>query len=525
MSRASASRRRRLALFAAGGVVAGALLWGNLSRPGHDPRPNILFLLTDDQRWDALGVMGNPVIRTPALDRLANDGMLFTNAFVVTSICAVSRASVLSGQYPSRHGIRDFVTTFTREAMAQTYPLLLGDSGYFIGFIGKWGVGYTVDSTNLAGRSFDYWAGASDQSNYWHERSCRYVTHDGRDRQMSNVCDCPPDARGAAGPAVRRGRANIKDPVHLTTEVIPGKVAQFLETREVRKPFALSISFKAPHGPWYDFAPEVAGMYEDVSLPRSATAELAAVTVAPFLRESLNFYDGRALLEEPGRLESFLRDYYRQITGIDRAVGRIREELRKRGLAENTVIVFTSDNGHFAGEHGFQHKWLMYEESIRVPMIVYDPRLRRTGRHKSREMVLNIDVAPTLLELGGVEIPEGMQGKSMVPLLTRPRRPFRDIWFYEHHFSEADPRRRIERSEGVRTRRFKYIRYIDREPPLPHEELYDLASDPGETRNLVGRPEYGQKLAELRRRYERLREVRGGSSSRRRPDGRRRRAP
>lgn len=211
------------------------------------------------------------------------------------------------------------------------------------------------------------------------------------------------------------------------------------------------------------------------------------------------------LLQDRDRLQTDLRRYYRLITGVDIAIGQIREALAERRLQRDTVILFTSDNGLLLGEHGLWGKWLMYEESIRVPMILYDPRLPASQRGSDRnQMVLNIDVA-TLLELAGVPVPERMQGKSMVPVLTRPEHELRDVWFYEHHF-ELPGRLRLEPSEGVRTLHFKYIRYI------AQEELYDLTVDPGETLNLAMHPDYQDALGELRHRYAQLHEECGNAS-------------
>ena len=472
---------------------------------GRGGRPNIIFLLTDDQRWDALGCFGTSVIETPELDRLASEGVRFTNAFVTTSICAVSRASILSGQYARRHGIDDFSKMFSDEALSQTYPALFREHGYYTGFIGKWGVGANeLKNLTKASTIFDYWAGASHQSNYWHERTCRYVTDNGIDGKANNVCTCPADARGVAGCEVRIGRANLRDPVHLTTDIIPQKVAQFLDARDTQKPFCLSISFKAPHGPTCDFPPTLRKLYADDLMTLPATATLAdADTLPVFLRASLESDRGRRWAMRRGRkqvLQENLRQYDRLITGVDRAVGRIRRLLAEHKLAENTVIVFTSDNGHFFGEHGLFGKWLMYEESIRVPLIIVDPRLPAHAVGRTCDaMALNIDFAPTMLDLAAIAVPQAMQGKSLVPLVHDPSAPLRDGWFYEHHFTLGAPRK-IERSEGVRTARWKYIRYIDQRPIC--EQLFDLWSDPTERHDLAGDADYAHILDDLRGQWE-----------------------
>ncbi len=470
-------------------------------------RPNLLILVTDDQRWDTLGASGNTVIQTPHLDELAEEGMLFRNAFVTTPVCAVSRASILSGQYSHRHGIRDFDAAFTPQAATGIYPVLLRAGGYNVGFIGKWGIGAKdLDNLAIAGEYFDYWAGFSHQGNYWHEKTCRWVTHNGVDEKSKNVCDCPTDGRGLTHTDIPGGN-NIGDPLHLTTQIIPDKLAQFLDSRDRNRPFALSVSLKAPHGPIRHWDPRMSELYEEADVPLPAAAYPAiAAKVPKFLLHSLESDRGRAMVADHHSLQEFIRHYYRQIAGVDMVVGRIRGILASRNLARNTVILFTSDNGHLMGAHGFFGKWLMYEDSIRVPMVIYDPRIPVTDRGRvCHQMVLNIDIAPTLLDLAGMPVPKRMQGRSIVPLLTEPGLEFRQSWLFEHHFSPSGPIH-IERSEGVRTFTHKYIRYIDQSPP--YEELFELTIDPEEAYNLATRPEHRDTLERLRRRYGELRNAR-----------------
>jgi arylsulfatase A-like enzyme len=201
-----------------------------------------------------------------------------------------------------------------------------------------------------------------------------------------------------------------------------------------------------------------------------------------------------------GALQNNMREYYRLINGMDYAVGKILEELRKRGLSDNTVIIFYSDNGHFMAEHGFTGKWLMYEESIRVPGFIFDPR-HITKAASTREMVLNIDLAPTMMELAGIKIPKHMQGKSLLPLLEDPDKPFREDFFYEHLYRHLDGYQHIERSEGVRTRDWKYIHYIDQTGSAA-EELYNLTTDSNEMQDLSKDPGSEEVLDSLRKRYQ-----------------------
>jgi arylsulfatase A-like enzyme len=426
-------------------------------------RPNIVFLLTDDQRWDTLGCMGNPIIQTPHIDSMAEKGVLFRNAFVTTSICCTSRASFFSGQHAIRHDIHNFGTRFTPEALAQTYPAQLRAAGYRTGFIGKYGVGTPQPE------DFDYNVGFGGQGKYEHE-----------------------DENG-----------NYR---HLT-QIMGDQAIEFLGDCSQDQPFCLSISFKAPHVQdgdprqfIYDRA--LADLYKDDEIPVPKTADPKYWESFPeFFRadnEARARWDIR--FSTPEKYQESVKGYYRLITGIDNAVGRIREDLERRGLADNTVIVLMGDNGFYLGEHGMAGKWYGHEESIRVPLVVYDPRLpkRLQGRER-QEQALNIDLAPTFLAMAGVAIPEGMQGADLTPLVHGESPDgWRTDFFYEHRL----PYNRIPQSEGVVGERFKYLRYIEQDPVF--EELYDLAEDPHEEQNLADDASHAETLEQMRRRCDAL---------------------
>lgn len=453
-------------------------------------RPNLLFLLTDDQRADTVGYSGNSAVKTPNIDQLAAEGVAFENTFVVSSICAVSRACILLGQYPRRTGIDDFATPISEDQWSASYPALLRKSSYETGFIGKWGVGSKkpADLDKVVPK-FDFWAGFPDQGNFWHDSTCAWL------KDGTAACSCPaPEGRQPY--ESRTGNDGLIDPRHLTTSIIPEKAAEFLAGRDPARPFCLSISFKAPHAPWQDWDPELRNIYNNVEMPLAASV---GDPPPDFLRQTLNVTEGQQLLPNSERIAEWTRHYYRLITGIDVAVGKIRESLREHGLESSTVIVFTSDNGAFLGEHGFASKWLMHEESIRVPLAIFDPRLPAEFRGKtSPRMALNLDIGPTLLDLAGVEIPASMQGRSLVPLLRNPTADFRKDWFYEHHFTLPEPNR-IAKSEGVRTERWKFVRYLDEDPPA--EQLFDLQDDPLETNDLAHDPDFARQLLALRTRW------------------------
>lgn len=451
-------------------VLIAAICFGPFALIAHAAertRPNILFMLTDDQRYDDLGCMGNSIIQTPNLDKLAAEGVIFENTFVTTAICCTSRASILTGQHMRRHGIYDFATPLSSAAMDNTYPVLLRKSGYRTGFLGKMAIGATskeIRHLSLPADKFDFWFGFPQSINF------RQVV-DGEERFL--------------------------------TTLLADKAIEFLKTNPADKPFCLSISFKTPHGPWNYFDPHAPDPYEQTEIPPPASYTQEDYEAQPeFLRESLN---GSGPWPANPR-EKFLnnaRTCYRLITGMDAAVGRIMATLRELDLDDNTVVIFTSDHGSLRGTHGLFGKWIMYEESIRAPLIVRDPRLPAPLRGTRRsQMVLNIDLAPTMLAIGGLDIPAEMQGQDIGPLLRNERVAWRSEWFYEHTYNTRPPRRPIAKSEGVRTERWKYIRYTDYDPP--YEQLFDLQQDPGEHHNLAGKSEFADVLTDMRARRERL---------------------
>lgn len=429
-------------------------------------KPNIIFLLTDDQRWDTMGCVGNEIIRTPNMDSMAQDGILFNKAFVTTSICAPSRATTLSGQYVSRHGIDDFSKSFSAAALDQTYPMLLCKAGYRVGFIGKYGVG-----RNLPSDRFDYWRGFPGQGRYEHT-----------DEQGNDL--------------------------HLT-QIMENQAVEFLQGSAGSEPFCLSMSFKSPHcqdnhPKQFLFDRRYESLYKDATIPVPKTGADSYFERFPEFFKKNN--EGRRRWEvrfsTPEKYQEMVKGYYRLITGVDRVIGRIRDELGRLGFDENTIIMLAGDNGFYLGEHGLAGKWYGHEESIRVPMVIYDPRLAKVNRGLRREeMVLNIDIAPTILSMAGVAIPSIMQGNDLTPLIDGKRVPWRKDFFYEHLFRHKG----IPRSEGLRTEKYKYLRYIDQDPP--YEELYDLEKDPHEETNLAMLGEYQTLLSALRKRYFELKQL------------------
>jgi arylsulfatase A-like enzyme len=425
-------------------------------------RPNIVFLLADDLRWNVLGCTGDKLAQTPHLDALAKRGILFRNHFVTTSICAVSRASILSGQYARRHKINDFATSFTPDAYALTYPMLLKGAGYRVGFIGKFGVG-----NKMPDQSFDYWRGFPGQGSYF-------------------------------------GKGET---VHLTARM--GEQAlEFLQGCKKDKSFCLSLSFKAPHAMdaakrEYPPDPRDEKLFRDVTFPSPKTADPKYFLALPdFVQKSESRTRWQRRFATPEMFQTVVRDYYRLVTGMDREVGRILAEMDRLGLAEDTIVIFASDNGYFFGEHGLADKWYLYEESIRVPLIVFDPTspARSEGRNMIDSMMLNIDLAPTMLDYAGVAIPKTMQGQSIRPWVRGETPAWRKDWFYEHYTAAKI----IPPSEGVRTTRWTYLRWM-KDAAHPVEELYDLQTDALQERNLAAEPQHQETLRQLRDRWQQMR--------------------
>jgi arylsulfatase A-like enzyme len=422
-------------------------------------KPNIIFILTDDQRWDALGYSGNKIIQTPEMDKLAENGAYFRNAIVTTPICAASRASIFTGVHERTHRYTFQTGPVLKELMEESYPALLKKAGYYTGFFGKFGVNYGAENA-----LFD------EIENY--DRNGRF-----------------PDRRGYYYKTLQG------DTVHLT-RYTGQKALDFIENAPAGQPFCLSLSFSAPHAHdnaelQYFWQEEPGKLYNQIKIPEPELAEDSYFYALPSpVREGFNRVRWTWRYDTPQKYQHSVKGYYRMIKGIDMEIAKIREALKEKGLDKNTVIILMGDNGYFMGERQLAGKWLMYDNSIRVPLIVFDPRIK--NHRDIAEMALNIDVPATILDLAGAEKPTSWQGKSLLPLVAGKENPMqRDTILIEHlwEFESIPP------SEGVRTAEWKYFRYVNDKSV---EELYHLAIDPKETRNLASNPEYQNVLRELR---------------------------
>jgi arylsulfatase A-like enzyme len=442
--------------------------------------PSFVVIFTDDQRWDALGFV-NPLLQTPHLDALAADGIYFPNAFVTTAICPASRATLLTGLHERTHHFTFYTPPLALEFTAASHPTLLRAAGYRTAMIGKNGA---VFEAGAVAEMFDVFVPLSRLPSYFKEQK------DGSLRHL--------------------------------TDITGDHVEEFLASQDPGQPFSLWITFNAPHAQYvridevpdqyFEWPQRFDPLYEDVTFPTPPTYDPSFLDTQPeFLQTAENHVRGEVLWTPP-EYQQNLRGYYRMIAGIDDVVGRVRTLLDTYGLAQDTVIVFLSDNGYFIGERGgYSGKWLPHEPSIRVPMIVYDPRLDASRRGTVRqEVVLNLDVAPTLLDLAGVAVPPAMQGRSLAPLILSGGTPeWRQDIFVEHLMDPLHPPDNfpIPRHEGVRTvDGWKYAHYFDH----AYEELYYLPDDPWEEDNLVEDPDAGGMLEQLRERTVELRDLYAG---------------
>ncbi len=447
-----------LTALALAGLLVGASLVGSANAPAQDRPLNVLLMVIDDTRWDAIRAAGNTVVQTPSLDRLAAEGIRFENAFVTTSICMVSRASILTGQYMSRHRISAFSTAITADAWKATYPAVLREAGYWTGFVGKYGVG--------TARAVDFDFLRSYETRHW------FTEPDG-------------------------------ERVHVT-EKNARDALEFLRTRPTGRPFALSVSFFAAHAE--DAAPEQylpqpwsAAAYDGVTMPPPLRGDAAYLEALPsFIRQPSN--EGRIRFnwrfDTPARYQDYLTRYYRMITEVDQVVGRLLDELDTQGVADDTLVLFIGDNGYFQADRGLADKWYPYEESIRVPLIVRDPRLPASRRGRVPTVTaLNIDVAPTIVAAARRPIPSVMQGVDLAGLYQDDTPdPVRDEFFYEH--PTITSRDRIPSSLAVVRRDWKYTSW----PEFEYEQLFNLTTDPGELVNLAADPAQTGRRQDFRNR-------------------------
>jgi len=479
------------------------MLWGFAASGAGKPaasRPNILFIMADDHAAHAISAYGSRINQTPNIDRIAKGGMCFNRCFAVNSICAPSRACIITGKYSHING----VTVFNRFDGSQwTVAKELGKAGYYSGMIGKWHL--RSDPTG-----FDYWNILPGQGVY----------HDPKFIEMGKE----------------------KKHTGYVSDIITDITIDFLKNRPKDKPFFLMCHHKAPHRRWEPDAKH-AHLYDDEEIPEPVTFDDDYRTRSDAAREATMRIDrnlNRADLKvsppaglsekEVGKWRSgvdmemevttngekekltgdelkewkyqkFIKDYLRCVASVDDSVGRLLDYLDQSGLSQNTVVIYTSDQGFFLGDHDWFDKRFMYEESIKMPFLIRYPEKIKPGS-VNNSMILNVDFAPTFLDFAGVPAPKEVQGRSIVPLLTGKKpKDWRDIWYYRYYHYPAD--HRVQPHYGVRTDRYKLI-FFNR---IGEWELFDLKKDPHELNNVYANPKYADTVKLLKARMQALRET------------------
>ena len=420
---------------------------------------NVLLLYADDWRHDTLGAAGHPVVQTPHLDKLAASGMRFSENCVTTSICGISRASLFTGQWMSRHQCRGF--TKWQTPFAESYLGLLRANGYYLGHVGKWHNG------KIPTQEFDF-------SRAYHGRHW-YLMPDG-------------------------------NKVHVTQRN-ENDALDFLNTRPMDAPFYLTVAFFAPHAedPNPDQflpQPQSKDLYQDVTIPVPTNAtEKSWQNLPEFFNEEnegRNRWHWR--FDSPEKFQRMMKNYYRLVTEVDTACGRILAKLEAQGILDNTLVIFTTDNGYYHAEHGLADKWYPHQESIRVPLIIRDPRMKKEKQGSTNDdFTLNVDLAPTILAATNIEAPRTMQGHDLAPLYLANEKPaWRSEFFYEHPTLRKASF--IPASEALVRKDYKYFYW----PEADLEQLFHLKTDPCEETDLVKDPAHAEVLVSMRQRFAEL---------------------
>ncbi|MBX9600991.1 MAG: sulfatase [Bryobacteraceae bacterium] len=440
------------------------------------PRPNIVFILVDDLRWDELGISGHPYVPTPNIDRIGREGVRFRNAFLTTPLCSPSRASFLTGQYARTHGITDNTNRSAASHRLITFPLLLRRAGYDTAFIGKWHMG----NDDQPRPGFHRWVSFKGQGTY-------------------------------LDPDFNVDGQSVKQPGYIT-DILTGHAVEFVR-RKRDKPFLVYLAHKALHPETVQRDDGSVDLTQsETFIPAERHKNLFAGQAIPRRPNYARAPQGKpALLRKIGDLpplgpstvtsDEAILGRQRALMAVDEGVGEILRALRETGQLDHTIIVFAGDNGYFYGEHGLSvERRLAYEESIRMPLLIRYPKAIPAGRIRE-EMVLNIDVAPSLLEWAGVAVPPVMEGKPFGALFSGGRAPWRKSFRIEYYSDTVFPRMRNMGYQAVRTGRWKYIRYRELEGM---DELYDLRADPYEMRNRIGDPDSAKVLETMRAELARL---------------------
>lgn len=442
---------------AAAAALAGPGIYASEAADEKKTRPNVIVILTDDHRWDAFGFMKHPFLQTPNLDRIANEGVVFENAFVTTSLCSPSRASFLTGDYPHKHGVVTNHTPWNNNNRTLFEPVK--EAGYDVAFIGKW---------HMPGEGLPKLKGVDHFVSFTKEGG------------QGVYFDCPLVVDGI----------EIERPGAYITNDLTDFALKFIEKKR-DNPFCLYLSHKAVH---FGFRPppHLDHHYDNVDL-----------NLPPESDNWNTVTNNNIFVGAPLPMDYLYRNYCETIVSVDQQVGRIVKKLEKMNILDDTIIVYAGDNGHFWGEHGLYDKRWAYEESIRIPLFIRYPGLIKNPGRKASQTALNIDLAPTILDILGLQPKAPMQGRSLAPILTTPDAPGRASWLYEYFPVFPIP---IPGITAVRTERYKYIEY---QKDLRPHELFDLQNDPREMKNLAETSEGRDIVLELKKEMERLKKETG----------------
>jgi arylsulfatase A-like enzyme len=482
--------------------------------PSQTIKPNVIVILADDMQAGVTGYEGHPIIKTPNIDKLASNGTVFTKGFATSAVCTPSRTSLLTGLYERRHGINfNSNSSMTEDAWSQTYPMILKKSGYFVGWIGKNHTAIGKDEAGVLG----YKSGVMDQSfDYWYG-SHKHLGFYPKDQKLHAIFK-----NAKADTQIEILEEGLENFMELNEAFKAGY--RFFDSRPKDKPFALMINFNVPHSAGtgsmqqrdsdLDLYKSVyRGKLSEVTLPETYVANKDIKTpklpLAVYNGEYIKSYN---YVKTPDTLKERKIREMQTISGIDKLLGKLIDNLEKQGIADNTIIVFTSDHGLMHGEFGLGGKTLLYDPSVRIPQVVYDPRMKNKA-DQSNELVALVDIAPTLLALTNTLVPIEMQGKSLKPLMQTEQVVGKVQWRQEIFLENMMTIQNYPRMEGVRTHKWKYVRYFDKKKDqlyadmsvasingeqTNYEELFDLENDHQEINNLIAEQVHADVVKRLR---------------------------
>lgn len=452
-------------------------------------KPNILFIMSDDHAAHAMSCYDSKINQTPNLDRIADEGMRFDNCFCTNSICAPSRAAILTGQYNHVNGVKTLGDGI--DGRRPNVQKVLQNNGYQTAIVGKWHLGHGGEHDPSG---FDYWNVLPDQGDYHDPKMIEL----GKEKQYEGY----------------------------VTDLITDISLDWLQNRSADQPFMLMCHHKAPHRPW-EADDKHAHLYEDIDIPEPETfhddyANRSNAAKEATMRVDRDLFKTDLKVDPPENLspgerkswnyQRYIKDYLRVVASIDDNVGRLLDYLEEEGMAENTIVMYTSDQGFFLGDHGWYDKRFMYEESLRMPFIVRYPRAVKS-KSVTKDIALNVDFAETFLDYAGIEIPDHMQGTSLRPVLEeRTPDDWQDSLYYRYWEHLSNPHK-VGAHYGVRTKRYKLIYYYGKslgasntidETRTPEWELFDLKEDPYEMKNVYDDPDYTETVKSLKKELHRL---------------------